>query len=314
MLSFIKSYRHAAPVATLLVFILAGILPGQVALCATNFFVPVADTSLLEVATSNNMGGFAGMNSGTTGEYKKTRALIRFDLTPLPRSTIVQFSALHIDVTHQPSADESPPPITFGLRRMLRSWGEGTNSPTTQIGKGLPATEGDATWFHAFFPTNLWTSPGGAVGEDFSDTESTFTDIIGVSSYTFPSTPEMVGDVTGWLDHPQNNFGWVLLCNSEGANYSARRFSTREDVDHLPLLELHYLVPPQMTIAKTNSTQTCIQFTAWAGHTYDIEYRNSPAAGSWALLSHLDAAPTNYPVTLLDTQSVTQRFYRVNAY
>ena len=68
--------------------------------------IPVADTSLLEVAPSNNLGGFAGMNAGTTQEYNRTRALLRFDLSHLPTNTLILSAALQVEVTRQP--DEPP--------------------------------------------------------------------------------------------------------------------------------------------------------------------------------------------------------------
>src|SRR5687768_12013217 len=64
----------------------------------TNIFIPVADTSLLEISPTNNLGGYAGMNAGTTQEYKKTRALMRFDFSSLPTNTIILSAALQIEV------------------------------------------------------------------------------------------------------------------------------------------------------------------------------------------------------------------------
>ena len=308
----LKSRPLAVYLSRWLIVALLGFFHGRIASAATNFFVPVADASLLEVAVSNSMGGFAGMNSGTTQEYKKTRALMRFDLTSLPASTLIESAALHLDVTHIP--DEDPAEISFGLHRVLRPWGEGTNSPSSQAGKGLAAIEGDATWLHAFFPTNFWSSPGGAAGVDFSSVESSFTDISYDQSYVFPDKPELVDDVTEWVRHPQNNFGWMLLCNAEEVNFTARRFGTREDFDHQPRLELQFLVPPLLVATRTNSNQIAIRFTAWAGHTYDVEYRGSISAGAWQLLSQVTATTTNFLAVVIDSGSITQRFYRVNAY
>jgi len=288
-----------------------GFLSGFNTIAATLFFVPVADASLLEITSTNSLGGFIGMNSGSTRDYK-TRALMRFDLTSLPKPTLIQSAALYLDVTREPVQELSI--TTFGLHRMLRPWGEGTNTPTAQFGTGVPAMEGDATWIHAFFPTNLWSIPGGEAGVDFSNVESTFTDIYDVNSYLFPSTPETVDDVTEWIDHPQNNFGWLLLCNDEATAFTARRFGTREDFNHQPRLELQFLVPPLLVATRTNSNQIAIRFTAWAGHTYDVEYRGSISAGAWQLLSQVPATTTNFQAVVIDSGSLTQRFYRVNTY
>lgn len=283
----------------------------------TNIFITAADTSLLEVAPTNNHGGFIGMNSGTTQNFKRTRALLHFDLSSLPTNTVVFSAAVQLAVTRQP--DEPPPAITFGLRRMLRPWGEGNKNPpatSPSAGSGLPASPGEATWNHAFFPTNAWSTPGGASGVDFSATESSFQQVYGVgeSPYRFENTPEMIADVAAWISQPQTNFGWMLLCNEEHLNFSARRWGTREDVNNPPLLELDYLVPPILQIVKTNPVQTQLHFTAWAEHSYDVFYRNSLITGTWLPLTNLVAAPTNYAAVVFDSASLTQRFYRVTAY
>jgi hypothetical protein len=91
------------------------------ALAVTNIFLPVADTSLLEVAPDNNVGGFVGMNSGSTQEFNRTRALMRFDLSSLPTNTLILSAMLQLEVTRQP--DELANNTTFGVHRMLRPWG-----------------------------------------------------------------------------------------------------------------------------------------------------------------------------------------------
>lgn len=297
-------------------FACSGGLP-QTAPAATNFFITTADTSLLEVAPTNNHGGFIGMNAGTTQNYKRTRALFRFDLSSLPTNTVVQAASVILAVTRQP--DEPPTSTTFGLHRMLRPWGEGDKNPppvSPGSGSGLPASPGEATWNYAFFPTNAWSTPGGAIGVDFSSTESSFQFIYGVaeSPYRFENTPELTADVADWITHPQTNFGWLLLCTEEFFNFTARRWGTREDPNNPPLLELSYLVPPLLQISRTNPGPTRLQFTAWADQTYEVLYRNSLATGVWLPLTNLVAAPTNYTAIVFDSASVTQRFYRVTAY
>lgn len=281
---------------------------------ATNIITTSADTALLEVGPDNNVGGFIGMNSGTTQNYTKCRALFRFDLSWLPTNALIQYAALQLDVTREPN--EPPNNTTFGLHRMLRGWGEGNKNPTTFVGQGLPATPGEATWNCAFHPTNTWSSPGGVSGVDFSAVESSFKFIYGTvdSPYLFPSTPEMVGDVDFWVKHPASNFGWMLLCNDEASNFTARRFGTREDVNHQPLLEIHYLIPAQLTISKTNSNPAVIRFTAVSNQTYDVESRTSLGNSSWTPLAHVVSTPTNHAVSVTDTNSTNRRFFRANTY
>jgi hypothetical protein len=47
---------------------------------ATISLNPVADTSLFELAPTNNLGAAATLVAGTNGQLAKSRALVRFDL------------------------------------------------------------------------------------------------------------------------------------------------------------------------------------------------------------------------------------------
>ena len=290
---------------------------------ATGNFIPAADTSLLEVSPSNNLGGYFGMNSGTTQNGPRTRALMRFDLSGLPTNTVVQSATLTVHVTQQPI--DGYDFTAFGLHRMFRPWGEGDKIPVTQPGQGVPATAGEATWLHAFYPTNQWTEPGGQPGTDYSSIESSFEIIYDVagSPYIFPSTPELVDDVQAWINKPATNHGWMFRCADELPRFTARRFGTREDADNAPLLELKYLVPPLLQISPTNDSQVAIRFTAWAGHSYNVFYRNSLKAGEWRALTSVAASPTNREIVLFEATAAglknsrhrfyNQRYYRVSA-
>ena len=290
---------------------------------ATGNFIPAADTSLLEVSPSNNLGGYFGMNSGTTQNGPRTRALMRFDLSSLPTNTVVQSATLTVHVTQQPI--DGYDFTAFGLHRMFRPWGEGDKIPVTQPGQGVPATAGEATWLHAFYPTNQWTEPGGQPGTDYSSIESSFEIIYDVagSPYIFPSTPELVDDVQAWINKPATNHGWMFRCADELPRFTARRFGTREDANNAPLLELKYLVPPLLEISPTNNSQVAIRFTAWAGHSYNVFYRNSLKAGEWRALTSIAASPTNREIVLFEATAAglknsryrfyNQRYYRVSA-
>jgi hypothetical protein len=286
------------------------------AFSASNIFYSVADTSLLEVSPVNNLGGFPGMNAGVTQEYKRNRALFRFDLSTLPTNTAIFSAAVQLTATRQPGPGEPINNAAYGLHRMLVPWGEGDKNPASQPGKGLPASAGEATWDHAFYSTNAWSAPGGSSGVDFSSVESAFqtVELDPPTLIEFSSNPEMVADVTAWIQHPSGNFGWILLCTDESTQSTARRFGSREDVDHQPMLILDYLIPPALQIVKTNATQTQLHFTAWAGHNYDVLYRDSLPTGNWLPLTNLTAVETNYSAVVIDSVSSTQRFYRVNAH
>jgi hypothetical protein len=280
----------------------------------TNSFVPSADTSLLEINSTNNLGGYAGMNAGTTQEYKKTRALIRFDLTSLPTNAVILSAMLQLEVTREP--DEPPNNTTFGLHRMLRPWGEGDKSPLSQPGKGLPASPGEATWECAFHATNNWTTPGGAPDLDYSSIESASQFIYGVgeSPYRFETTPELVADVATWVSNPSANFGWMLLCNDELSNFTARRFGTREDGNYPPILEIEYLLPPRIDSIQKVGSQFNLSFRAHAGQSYAVQFRNSFTTGTWQTLAITGPFAENTQVLVVDTVAAPQRFYRMLSY
>lgn len=297
------------------ILILVGLATTAVRTAAVmNTFVPSADTSLLEINPTNNLGGFPGMNAGTTQEYQKTRALLRFDLTSLPTNAVILSAMLQLEVTREP--DEPPNNTTFGLHRMLRPWGEGNKSPVTQPGKGLPASLGEATWECAFHSTNNWTSPGGAPDADYSSIESASQFIYGVdeSPYRFETTPELVADVATWIRNPTANFGWMLLCNDELSNFTARRFGTREDPNRPPLLELQYLVPPRIDSIQKVGSQFNLSFGARAGQSYAIEFRNSLTSGTWQTLATTGPFAQDLQILVVDTVAAPQRFYRLNTW
>jgi len=285
------------------------------AAAVTNIFYPVADTSLLEVAPNNNLGGLAGMNAGSTQEYNRTRALLRFDLSSLPTNTLILSAMLQLEVTRQP--DEPPNNTTFSLHRMLRPWGEGNKSPITQQGKGLPASPGEATWNCAFHPTNTWTFPGGAPDVDFSSVASSSQFIYGLgeSPYQFDTTPEFLADVAGWVQHSPSNFGWMLLCDSEFMNFTARRFSTREDTFYSPpLLELQYLVPPRISSIEKQDEQCNLSFLAHPSQTYVVQFRDSLTSSNWQPLTEIPPFLQDTNIVVVDTNPAPQRFYRLNTF
>jgi hypothetical protein len=108
------------------------------------------------------------------------------------------------------------------LHRLLADWGEGTSS--SGGGSGAPATAGDATWLHTFYPDQFWLEPGG----DFTAQVSSTQIVAGAgAAYTWPSTPQTVADVQAWLEAPDANFGWLLLGN-EADIQTAKKFASRE--------------------------------------------------------------------------------------
>ena len=275
--------------------------------------IPSADASLIEVAPTNNNGGQAWVLSGRTQNGPRNRGLYKFDFTDLPAGTVIQTVALTLEVTRKP--DEPPVNSAFGLHRMLRPWGEGDKAVPVgnPPGRGLPASPGEVTWTHAFYPTNAWSAPGGVPDVDYSSVESSFQFISGLGTYHFESTPEIVGDVQGWVDHPESNFGWMLLCGSEDTIFTARRFASREDPDFPPLLEITYLPYFPLTIrnAAIVGNQLRFTFTVQAGKACAVQYRDNAATGTWQTLAQFPAPPADNDIVVLVPVSGTQRFYRL---
>ena len=275
---------------------------------------PVADTSLIEVAPDNNNGGQAWVLAGRTQNGPHDRGLYRFAFTNLPSHAIIQSVVLQLEVTRQPG-DMSAVNSTFSLHRVFRPWGEGTNNATSNPGQGTPATPGGATWLHRFFPDVPWAAPGGEAGTDYSIAESAFQLIESpdLSPYRFESTPELVADVQDWVRQPESNFGWMLI-GDEDVIFTARRFNSREDPNAQPALEVSFVVPPRVERVTAAGRQIQLTFTGQAGLDHRVEFRDAFTFGDWQTLTNvgLILAPTNISVT--DSISSTQRFYRIEAH
>ncbi len=269
-----------------------------------------ADTSLLEIEPSHNNGGQSVVISGHIQNPFLTRGLYRFDLASLPTNTLIQSVVLELTVTAQPG--DGLANSAFGLHRMLRPWGEGDKVPIIRPGQGLPATAGEATWSHSFYPTNAWAAPGGAPDVDFVSAESSFQFIYGaVETYRFESTPELVADVQGWVNDPASSFGWLLICNDEVTPFTARHFGSRENPGYHPNLELQFLVPPRIESAQRLGDAFQLSFTTWPGQSYAVEFRAGLAAGPWQLLTNTGLATNMTQRVVADSLLAPQRFYRV---
>ena len=172
---------------------------------------PVADTSLFVLnGGSNNFGANTTLVVGTTASGSTSRAVLRFDIAGnLPAQAIITSVQLNLVVTKANSAGVGS---TFALHRLLQSWGEGNKTGNT----GAPATAGEATWFHRFFPATVWGAPGAAAPVDFSADAGASANVDLPDTYTFGSSSNLVEDVQTWLGDPAANFGWIVLSQSEG--------------------------------------------------------------------------------------------------
>ncbi len=135
------------------------------------------------------------------------------------------------------------------LNRMYRDWGQGTSY--FNGGQGVPASNGDATWYYTFYnaadpaTSPTWTVPGGEPGIDYSATASALVldytgDAFETLSWSSTANPLMVADVQAWLDSPATNFGWIIL-GSESIGQTAKRYGGQNAAAYGE-------TPPQLTV------------------------------------------------------------------
>jgi hypothetical protein len=276
--------------------------------------LPVADTTLIGNDPSNSMGGAAWVLAGTIQNGPTNRALLRFDVASVvPSGSKITSAKFTIACIKQTTA-EIPAGVTYGLHRMLTSWGEGSVLPEMP-GRGAPAQPGDATWTTRFFPTNAWAQGGGLAGIDFIEASSSTTYIGTLGVFEFEFTFEVLADIQQWLDNPGTNFGWMLKSESEDVRFSARQFASREtdDPDIAPRLEIEYTPAPVIT--NTVLTNGAIQFSfpAEYGNSYSVQARSTLGdTNTWTPVTNfgLILAPTNLTARIA-TNGFPQRFFRV---
>src|SRR5258706_7958775 len=204
---------------------------------------PAADTTLFETTPDGNLGRVATVVAGTTAKGKKSRALLRFDFAgKIPDGSIITQVQLTLKLVDVPQGGGVG--SVFGLKRMVQSWGEGAKT----AGTGAPASTNEATWKMRFAPGTAWSVPGASAPTDFVATESVSTFVQRAGTYTFASTTNLVADVQFWLDHPTNNFGWIMISHSESTMATARRFGSREDSRNGPALTVGFTPPALVRI------------------------------------------------------------------
>jgi glucose/arabinose dehydrogenase len=141
------------------------------------------------------------------GVHGARRALIQFDLGDIPANAVITDAELLLTLAD--SAVESLFQNDLAIHRLLDGWGEAGTS-TDEPWLKAPSEPGDANWTYRLFDTVLWSEPGG----DYQPGRS--------SGIIFPGDPQpgvyssypsrqMVEDVQFWLNHPGENFGWILV-------------------------------------------------------------------------------------------------------
>jgi glucose/arabinose dehydrogenase len=215
------------------------------AVSKTESFPADRDNSLFENSSNSNGAGphlYSG-RTGSSGGNTRRRALLRFDISPVPALTGVTAASV---VLHQNLGGSAP--VTMSLHRLTSDWGEAGSNAGTTGGQGAPAQTGDATWVNRIHPSTAWGSPGG----DFILTPSAIT-VIDSTAPAGPvprtwSGPGILADVQAWLASPASHFGWALIGDEVGT-FTAQRFDSRESTAasgaQRPRLDLTYFGAPE---------------------------------------------------------------------
>ncbi len=281
---------------------------------------PTADTGLLEFKPDYNLGANLDLPSGTLGVpagQTRSRMLLRFDLSSIPSSSRITAARLRVVVTRSPDGAGST--VLFGMHRILRPWTEGTqhgDPPGGGVGH-----EGESTWVHRLIPRDTWGTPGGQEGVDYLAEPGSTERVGGPGAYEFEFGADELGHLQRWLQHPEENLGWMLRSQVEETARAARRFGAREhqDPSTRPALILTLETspgptPPAITGFQWDGSLAQVHLTAEPNIRYALEYSPLPRGAPWSPAG--STASTNQPgtVTLTDQPGpATKRFYRVAA-
>ncbi len=268
---------------------------------------PVADVSMHEIAPTANMGAHTHFAAGTTEVGKRSRGLVRFDLSgQLPEGATVQAASVILTVTRTPALGGVG--STFGLHRVLSQWGEGTKTGNL----GAAAEDGELTWNQRLSGGEAWTSPGGTAPGDFLVSPSGFAAVAEKGAYTLGPSASLLEDVRFWIGNPDSNFGWMVISQSEDVSGTARGFGTREDGETAALLQVDYslpgdIVPPTITV---NPSGQVVPFGATAEMSVFAE-GSEPLGYQWQFKGADIAGATGSVLTLNLVQSGDAGGYRV---
>lgn len=201
------------------------------------------DNTLYIEGSNESNGSGQHMFAGNTAGNRTRRALVQFDLSPIPPGSTVVAAVLRLYMSRTSAGTE-----TVTISRITADWGEGASDAPGEEGGGTIAANGDATWVYRFYnPSNVpasppWARPGG----DFSATTSASA-AVGQPGATYSwSSPQMATDVQSWFDGTQPNYGWMVIGNEEFSS-TTKRFDTRENPvpANRPTLQVYYLTPDQ---------------------------------------------------------------------
>jgi hypothetical protein len=198
---------------------------------------PVGDASIFSEFPQNASGADPVLYVGVTQFGDKRRAVLKFDLSGIPASAVIESATITFHVERSRGTLDQ-----HSIHRVVTPWAEGPSlSPDPGAGgMGVAATGGDVTWSQASFPSTQWLTPGG----DFlapASSVAVFGDAGSSATFTGGGLAE---DVALFVSDPELHHGWILI-GAESGNFNARRLHAREAADPMlrPRLEVTYFMP-----------------------------------------------------------------------
>jgi len=252
-----------------------------------------ADTRLSSLDPSSNFGSGVDFIVGSQGNNALgalNRSLLRFDLSgSIPAGSIIRDARLTVTVVKDPFAAQGS---NFELHRMLVPW-----------------DEMQATWTISQTDV-IWAAPGGLADTDFlGPATSSAPSGIGLNNISFSN---LASDIQFWLDHPAtNNFGWMMLSDSEEVHFTARRIGSREGFAP-PSLEVTFDAAFRIGSVSLSADLITLTFDAPANFTYIVQWTDALDNPDWQELERFDPSDTDQTLEALDSSgNGPQRFYRV---
>ncbi len=269
---------------------------------------PARDTTLSEDPSGDTGSGAAALlaagraGGSPLGPRLVQRGLIYFDVAAaIPAGSTVTGVTLSLTADYQ---NNDTTPRVIEIHRVLSAWGEG-------LSLGGAATAGDATWSHSFYPTTMWSTPGG----DFDISISDWTVVRGAGPYAWVSA-QLRQDVQRWVDDPATNFGW-LLRGEESLPWSAKRFHTREEFYRYlqPSLIVSYVPPGTGPTCTQDARTLCLDHgrfavtATWQADTASGTAFVHPLTSNTGYLWFFADSNVEAVVKVLDACGFNQRFW-----
>jgi hypothetical protein len=165
--------------------------------------------------------------------------------------------------------------------------------------------------------TTLWTVPGGLAGIDFNSSPSAFALPGATNRFTDNGGNPyfgLVNDVQTWLNHPEQNFGWLLAAVDESLVGSAFLIDSREATGSEPVLTIGYtqpFTPPSIQGVSVTNGVFRFSFNVEAFHGYLVQRTDDLAGTNWDSVGVFDPPPFPTDATFFAPLTPGHRFYRV---